>query len=121
MRDLMEKKVEASLLSGFYGALLTPNQAQMLRLYCDEDYSLTEIAGQYAVSRQSVYDTLSRAMQLMAQTEEKLHLAARSSRRLNELRELEKALCAPEQDETARAAARAIVRRLLSEEENNGV
>ena len=124
MRDLMEKKVEAALLNGYYGALLTENQSEMLKLYCDEDYSLTEIAQQYSVSRQSVYDTLNRAMLSLSATEEKLHWASASENRQKALRKLcdqVRALPVEPSGESDRAEIVDGLQRLLSEEEHYGV
>ena len=118
MRELMEKKVEAALLYGYYGSLLTENQAEMLRLYCDEDYSLAEIARQFDISRQGVYDTLNRAVQQMAQMEEKLHLARGAEQRIMKLRQLQELLsaCPPRTEDALK-----VLSRLLNEEESNGV
>ena len=124
MRDLMEKKVEAALLNGYYGALLTENQAEMLKLYCDEDYSLSEIAQQYSVSRQSVYDTLNRAMLLLSQAEEKLHLASLSENRQKELRRLQEMvqdLPVSPDGQAAKADILSAIGGILSEEEHYGV
>ena len=124
MRDLMEKKVEAALLNGYYGPLLTENQSEMLKLYCDEDYSLTEIAQQYAVSRQSVYDTLNRAILTLSAAEEKLHWASASENRQKELRKLcEKVMALPVETsgEAAKEEILTDLKKLLSEEEQYGV
>ena len=124
MRDLMEKKVEAALLNGYYGALLTENQSEMLKLYCDEDYSLTEIAQQYAVSRQSVYDTLNRAMLSLSAAEEKLHWASASENRQKVLRKLcgqVRALPVEPSGQSAKAEILDALQGLLSEEEHYGV
>ena len=124
MRDLMEKKVEAALLNGYYGPLLTENQSEMLKLYCDEDYSLTEIAQQYAVSRQSVYDTLNRAILTLSAAEEKLHWASASENRQKELRKLCEKVEALPVEASGRAAKEETLsdlKKLLSEEEQYGV
>ena len=124
MRDLMEKKVEAALLNGYYGALLTDNQSEMLKLYCDEDYSLTEIAQQYSVSRQSVYDTLNRAMLSLSAAEEKLHWASASENRQKVLRKLVgqiSALPVEPSGQSAKAEILGALQGLLSEEEHYGV
>ena len=124
MHDLMEKKVEAALLNGYYGALLTENQSEMLKLYCDEDYSLTEIAQQYSVSRQSVYDTLNRAMLSLSAAEEKLHWASASENRQKVLRKLVgqiSALPVEPSGQSARAEILGALQGLLSEEEHYGV
>ena len=124
MRDLMERKVEASLLNGYYGALLTETQSEMLRLYCDEDLSLTEIAQQYHVSRQSVYDTLNRAMQFLSQTESKLHLLQAAERRQKRLRKLQTMILAlPGDGQTGEAREKilAALEKLMGEEDQNGI
>ena len=124
MRDLMEKKVEAALLNGYYGPLLTENQSEMLKLYCDEDYSLTEIAQQYSVSRQSVYDTLNRAMLSLSAAEEKLHWASASENRQKVLRKLcgqVRALPVEPSGQSAKAEILDALQGLLSEEEHYGV
>ena len=74
---LMEKKVETAWLLSFYGALLTDNQRQIMRLHFEEDLSLAEIAAQAGVSRQSVYDVIQRAGQQLIAFEEKLGLCKR--------------------------------------------
>ena len=54
------RKVDYGLLLSFYGALLTARQREMLSLYCDEDYALSEVAQMMGVTRQCVSDTLNR-------------------------------------------------------------
>ena len=54
----MEKRVELSLLMDFYGPLLTEHRREVLRLYCEEDLSLAEIAEQLGITRQGVSDAL---------------------------------------------------------------
>ena len=54
----MDKRIETAWLLDFYGPLLTQRQQEMLRLYCDEDLSMAEIAEQEAISRQGVHDTV---------------------------------------------------------------
>ena len=68
----MEKKVLLSWLLSFYGSMLTENQREMARLHWEEDLSLAEIAGQFAVSRQSVHDTVNRTERQLEALEEKL-------------------------------------------------
>lgn len=73
----LSQKVEYGVLSSFYGALLNENQQRMLGLYCDEDLSLSEIAKQLGVSRQSVCEGMNRAFQRLDQYEQTLGLSAR--------------------------------------------
>ena len=44
----MQNKLELSLLIDYYGAFLTDNQCEMLKLNCEEDFSLAEIAEHFA-------------------------------------------------------------------------
>ena len=119
-RTPMERKVTFSWLLSFYGALLTENQRSMSRLYAEEDFSLTEIAEQFSVSRQSVYDTVTRTEKQLLELERKLGLCRRFER-------VEEALCGCEEalakvTATADSAhhlahARDLIAQLLEEEE----
>ncbi len=111
--------VSASLLCDHYGALLTENQRLCLRLQCDQDYSLAEIAAQTGVSRQGVHDTIARAVAALLDYEEKLGLAARSARERAAAKALREAAERVLQscDESAREAARDILKILDTLEE----
>jgi predicted DNA-binding protein YlxM (UPF0122 family) len=76
----IQKKIETGWLLAFYGPLLTERQQELLRLSCEEDMSLAEIAQQEGVSRQGVYDILHRATQQLFQLEEKLGMLKRFRR-----------------------------------------
>lgn len=56
-----------------YGPLLTEHQRELCELYYMCDLSLTEIAEQKGVSKQSVSDTLAKSRVLLDAYEEKLH------------------------------------------------
>ena len=45
-----------------------------IELYYADDYSLAEIAEQFSVSRQAVYDNIKRTEKVLESYEEKLHL-----------------------------------------------
>mgnify|MGYP003311827229 CR=1 FL=1 len=45
----MEQRIELNYLLDFYGPLLTENRREILRLYCEEDLSLAEIADQLEI------------------------------------------------------------------------
>jgi len=66
-----------NMLYDFYGQLLTDRQKSFMELYYGQNLSLGEIAEEFAVSRQAVYDTLKRAEQVLSQYEEKLGLVAK--------------------------------------------
>ena len=68
------RKATLSGLLSFYGPLLTETQRSMTGLFADEDYSFTEIGEVCGVSRQSAFDTVSKAEKQMAGFEERLHL-----------------------------------------------
>ena len=56
-----------------YGALLTDVQREMCEQYYLYDLSLSEIAEEKGVSKQSVSDTLKKSRELLDYYEEKLH------------------------------------------------
>ena len=62
--------LEMTLLFDYYGDLLTERQRACLDLRYNHDLSLGEIAQELGVSRQGVYDNLSRAEALLRHMEE---------------------------------------------------
>ena len=85
----MEKLAMINLLYDFYGQLLTERQRRFVELYYGDDLSLGEIAEQFGVSRQAVYDILKRSEQSLTDYESKLGLV---SRHMDNRRLLEQAL-----------------------------
>ena len=61
-------------LLDFYGQLLSKRQQEVMALYHEENYSLSEIAEEFGISRQAVHDTLKKAEQALAEYEQKLGL-----------------------------------------------
>lgn len=59
-----------------YGALLTPHQQDLMRLYFQEDLSLGEIASEYDISRNAVFTLLQRVEEKLQDWEDKLGLLA---------------------------------------------
>ena len=57
-----------------YGALLTGHQREVCELYYMCDLSLTEIAEQKGISKQSVSDTLAKSRVALDEYEQKLHI-----------------------------------------------
>ena len=74
--SIAERKAALSGLLSFYAPLLTETQENMTRLFADEDCSFTEIGEVCGVSRQSAFDTVSKAERQMAAYEDRLHLMA---------------------------------------------
>lgn len=73
-RDMLAKTNRINMLFDFYRPLLTERQQTFLQLYFLEDLSLGEIAENFAVSRQAVYEHIRRAEQALEDYESKLHL-----------------------------------------------
>ncbi|GKT02633.1 putative DNA-binding protein [Furfurilactobacillus sp. WILCCON 0119] len=60
----------------FYEPLLTDKQKSYIEQYYGDDYSLGEIAENFSVSRQAVYDNIKRTEKILEGYETKLHLYA---------------------------------------------
>ena len=73
----VEARVELTTLLDFYGPLLTEHRREVMRLHCEEDLSLAEIAEQLSITRQGVNDAVQKARRQLFDYEEKLGLAAR--------------------------------------------
>ena len=73
----IESIAENSLLYDFYGQLLSRRQQEVMVLYHEENFSLSEIAEEFGISRQAVHDTLKKAEQALGEYEAKLGLVAR--------------------------------------------
>ena len=73
----VEDRIALNVLLDFYGPLLTPHKREILRLYCEEDLSLQEIADQLEITRQGVHDAVAKARRQLGDYEDKLGLARR--------------------------------------------
>lgn len=74
---MISSVTEAGLLYDFYGELLTKKKQQVTELYYGEDYTLSEIAEEFGISRAAVYDSLKSAEKQLLGYEEKLGLVAK--------------------------------------------
>lgn len=70
----IEKTNRMNALFEFYAALLTDKQMNYIELYYADDYSLAEIAEEFGVSRQAVYDNIKRTEKILETYEMKLHM-----------------------------------------------
>lgn len=70
----IEKTNRMNALFEFYAALLTDKQMNYIELYYADDYSLAEIAEEFGVSRQAVYDNIKRTEKILEGYEMKLHM-----------------------------------------------
>lgn len=79
--DALTKTNRINLLFDFYGPLLTEKQRTYLSYYFHDDWTLGEIAEQFAVSRQAVYEHIKRAEEALEGYESKLKLLQKHERR----------------------------------------
>jgi len=77
---MSEKNMRYCLLLDFYGEVLSENQREMMDLYYNEDFSLSEIADEVGITRQGVRDAVRRAEDTLDSLEDKLGLIARFER-----------------------------------------
>ncbi|WCM63200.1 putative DNA-binding protein [Paenibacillus polymyxa] len=88
----LEKTNRINRLFDFYEPLLTEKQQMFLKYYFHDDFSLGEIASEFQISRQAVYEHIKRAEQVLEMYEEKLGLLSKYERRIRDLEELNKTL-----------------------------
>ena len=74
MSDSIEKKAYYAILFEYYKELLTDKQIETFICYYNEDYSLSEIALEFNVSRNAVWDTLKKVISSLEHYESKLKL-----------------------------------------------
>ncbi|WP_128655161.1 YlxM family DNA-binding protein, partial [Paenibacillus sp. 598K] len=72
----LAKTNRVNLLFDFYEPLLTEKQQTFLRYYYHDDFSLGEIAAEFQISRQAVYEHVKRAEGALESYETKLGLLA---------------------------------------------
>jgi uncharacterized protein len=98
---MLEKTTRINYLYDFYQSLLTEKQQSYMSLYYLDDYSLGEIAEEYDVSRQAVYDNIKRTEAMLEEYEEKLLLLQKFQERnilLAQIKELLQSDSVPKQD-----------------------
>lgn len=69
--------MEQGLLYDFYGELLTEHQRNVYEDFVFHNLSLSELAGEYEISRQGIHDLIKRCDRILREYEEKLHLISR--------------------------------------------
>lgn len=74
---MYEKNMKISLLLDFYGDILPERQREMLDMYYNDDYSLSEIAEIAQISRQGVRFWVKKGEEQLAEYENKLGLLSR--------------------------------------------
>lgn len=89
---MLEKTTRVNFLYDFYQTLLTDKQRIYMQLYYLDDLSLGEIAEEYGVSRQAVYDNVRRTEAMLEDYENKLNLFSKFQKRMELVDELEQLL-----------------------------
>lgn len=84
----MNQIAEESLLFDFYGSLLTDKKQKVMRLYHEENMSLSEIAEDCGISRAAIYDSLKKAEKQLQDYENKLGMVASYFERLETVKSI---------------------------------
>ena len=99
IRSISFTFLELALLCDIYGSLLSDKQRDAIDLYCNEDYSLAEIAEHTGISRQGVRDQIKHAENQLVTFEENLKLSKKYidiSEKLDILEKTEKVKSSPD-------------------------
>ena len=72
-----EQRMRFVRLYDIYGGLLTDKQQNCMEMHFYNDLSLSEIADEYGISRQAIYDLIKRAGQILERYEDRLKLLER--------------------------------------------
>jgi predicted DNA-binding protein YlxM (UPF0122 family) len=86
---MLAKTNRINMLFDFYGKLLTEKQQTFLIHYFNDDYSLGEIAAEFLISRQAVYEHIKRAETVLEDYEAKLLLLNKYEQRKQLMQQLE--------------------------------
>lgn len=96
------KTTRINFLFDFYQSLLTDKQRIYMDLYYLEDLSLGEIADEYGISRQAVYDNVRRSEMMLEDYELKLNLFSKFQKRLEIIGNMEKLIDSTDQTKKVR-------------------
>ena len=97
---MLDKTLRMNYLFDFYHSLLTLKQREYMSQYYLDDFSLGEIAEQFEVSRQALYDNIKRTEAMLEEYENKLQLLEKFENRTSLLAQLKTAIqqnAAPEE------------------------
>ncbi|MDD5922058.1 MAG: sigma factor-like helix-turn-helix DNA-binding protein [Eubacteriales bacterium] len=96
----MNELAKESLLFDYYGSLLTERQQQVMRLYHEDNFSLSEIAAETGISRNAVYDALKKAERQLAAYEKKLGLVGKFLKKERQIQSIRNRLLLLTESET---------------------
>ena len=74
---MVTKNLEISYLLDFYGDVLTDKQRDVMEQYYNDDFSLSEIADNFGITRLGVRDAIKRGEGTILELEEKVGFARR--------------------------------------------
>lgn len=89
---VLAKTNKINLLFDFYEPLLTEKQRTFLSHYFHDDYTLGEIAENFGITRQAVYEHIKRAETVLQDYEDKLGLLQKFEQRQRLIVELKKVI-----------------------------
>ena len=78
---MLEKKLIYIELFDEYQLLLTEKQQRVFTLHFHEDFSFSEIAADFNITKQAVSDALKKSCEQLEQLEQKLHLVEKQQLR----------------------------------------
>ncbi|WP_342275231.1 YlxM family DNA-binding protein [Spiroplasma endosymbiont of Cantharis lateralis] len=76
----IQKTADLAQLYDYYKSLLTEKQCQYFELYFFEDLTLQEIAEEFKVSRNAIYDSINKTSLLLTDLENKLKLKLKNNK-----------------------------------------
>ena len=80
LKENQEKKELLAILNKYYGKMLTDRQQDILKMYVDNNLSLSEVSEELGISRQAVKDALDNSMNTLKSMEEKLQFISRDDK-----------------------------------------
>lgn len=110
--QVLAKTNRINMLFDFYEPLLTEKQQTFLKCYFHDDFSLGEIAAEFGISRQAVYEHIKRAEQTIESYENKLQLLVKYEARMKLLEQLQQEYANMRLPDPQRAELQEIVREL---------
>ena len=88
--DKLEDFLKYSVLFSYYGELFPKKKRKYLELYLEENSSLSEIAEQYGVTRQAVFDNIKKGVYKLDEYESKLGIFRKEKELKEKLEHLRK-------------------------------
>ena len=85
---MYEKNLNIGYLLDFYGEVLSERKRNVLDMYYNEDFSLSEISEEIGISRQGVRDLIKKAEEELCFFEAKLGLSKKMTRLEDEVNSL---------------------------------